>query len=43
MMFSEMKRIVRELGEMNIPLKIDAKHVKQRPYRMNLKYKKKVK
>jgi hypothetical protein len=30
-----MKGIVGELGEMKIPLKPDAKPVKQRPYRMN--------
>jgi hypothetical protein len=41
--FSEMKGIVGELGEMKIPLKPDAKPVKQRPYRLNLVYKKKVK
>ena len=33
--FSEMKGISRDLGEMNIPLKPDAKLVKQRPYRLN--------
>jgi len=38
-----MKGIVRELGEMNIFLKLDAKPLKKKPYRMNLKYKKKVK
>jgi hypothetical protein len=43
MTFSEMKGIVGELGEMKIPLKPDAKPVKQRPYRMNPKYKQKVK
>jgi len=31
------------MGEMRIPLKLDAKPVKQRPYRLNLKYKEKVK
>jgi hypothetical protein len=41
--FSEMKGIVGELGEMKIPLNPDAKPVKQRPYRLNLVYKKKVK
>jgi hypothetical protein len=35
--FSEMKGIVGELGEMNISLKPDAKPVRQRPYRLNLK------
>jgi hypothetical protein len=43
MMFSEMKGIVGELGEMKIPLKPDVKPVRQRPYRMNPKYKEKVK
>jgi hypothetical protein len=38
-----MKGIVGELGEMRIPLKPDAKPVKQRPYRLNPVYKKKVK
>lgn len=41
--FSKMKGITRELGEMKIPLKHDAKPVKQRPYRLNPKYKEKVK
>jgi hypothetical protein len=41
--FSEMKGIVGELGEMKIPLKLDAKPVRQRPYRLNMKYKEKVK
>ena len=30
--FSEMKGILGELGEMKILLKLDAKHVRQRPY-----------
>jgi len=38
-----MKGIVGELGEMNIPLKLDAKSVRQRPYRLNLNYKERVK
>jgi hypothetical protein len=38
-----MKGIAKELGEMNILLKADAKPVRQRPYRMNPKYKQKVK
>jgi hypothetical protein len=42
-MFSEMKGIVGDLGEMRITLKLDAKPVKQRPYIMNPKYKQKVK
>jgi hypothetical protein len=41
--FSEMKGIAGELGEMKIPLKPDAKPVKQRPYRLNSVYKLKVK
>jgi hypothetical protein len=41
--FSEMKGITRELGEMKIPLNPNAKKVRQRPYRLNLKYKEKVK
>jgi hypothetical protein len=38
-----MKGIKGPMGEMNIPLKLDAKTIKQRPYRLNLKYKQKVK
>jgi len=38
-----MKGVVGELGEMKIPLKPDVKLVKQRPYRLNPIYKKKVK
>lgn len=41
--FSDMKGIVGDLGVMKIPLKPDAKQVKQRPYRLNPKYKEKVK
>ena len=41
--FSEMKGILGDLGEMNIPLKLDAKVVQQRPYRLNLRYKERVK
>jgi hypothetical protein len=41
--FSEMKGIAGELGEMRIPLKPDAKPVKQRPYRLNPRYKEKFK
>ena len=37
--FSEMKRIVGDLGEMKIPLKPYAKPIEQRPYRLNPKYK----
>ena len=41
--FSEMKGIVGDLGEMKIPLRPDAKLVKQRPYRLNPRYKQKFK
>lgn len=41
--FFEMKGIVKEPGEMKIPLKLDAKPIKQRSYRLNPKYKEKVK
>jgi hypothetical protein len=40
---SEMKGLEGELGEMNIPLTLDAKPIRQRPYRLNLVYKHKVK
>ena len=39
MWFSEMKGILRDLGEMNILLKSDEKPVCQRPYRLNPRYK----
>ena len=32
---SEIKGISGDLGEMKIPLKLDAKPLKQRPYRLN--------
>jgi len=38
-----MKWIDSELGEMNIPLKQNAKPVRQKPYILNLKYKEKIK
>jgi hypothetical protein len=38
-----MKGIYSDLGEMNIPLKPGEKSVRQRPYRLNPKYKEKVK
>jgi hypothetical protein len=38
-----MKGIGGELGEMNIMLKQDAKLVGQRPYKLNLKHKEKLK
>jgi hypothetical protein len=41
--FLEIKGISRDLGEMEIPLKTGAKTVRQRPYRLNPKYKEKVK
>ena len=41
--FSEMKGILGDLGEMKIPLKLDVKLVRQRPYRLNQGYKKRVK
>jgi hypothetical protein len=41
--FTEMKGIKGPMGEMRIPLKPDAMPVKQRPYRLNPKYKEKVK
>ena len=41
--FSEMKGIIGDLGVMKIPLRPDAKPCKQIPYRMNPKYKEKVK
>ena len=40
---SEMKGIVEHLGEMKMPLRPDAKPSKQRSYRMNPKYKERVK
>ena len=41
--FREMKGIVGDLGEMKIPLKPDARPVKQRPYKLNPHYREKVK
>jgi hypothetical protein len=38
-----MKGIKVSMGEMKLPLKLDARLVKQRPYRLNPKYKEKVK
>ena len=37
--FKEMKGIVGDLGVMRIPLKEDARPVKQHPYRLNPQYK----
>ena len=41
--FSKMKGILGDLGGMNILLKRDAKPVRQRLYRLNLRYKERVK
>ena len=41
MKLSEMKGILGEIGVMKIPLKVDAKPMKERPYRLNRKYKEK--
>ena len=41
-MFTKMKGIARELGEMNIPLKTKARPIRQRPYRLDPIYKQKV-
>ena len=38
-----MKGIKGPMGEMNVPLRSDARPINQRPYRLNPKYKKKVK
>ena len=40
--FLEMKGILGDIGVIKIPLKPDAKPMKQRPYRLNPKYKEKV-
>jgi hypothetical protein len=41
--FSEMKWIAGDLGEMKIPLKLGGKPIRQRPCRLNPRYKEKVK
>jgi hypothetical protein len=41
--FTEIKGIARELGEMKIPLTLEARPIRQRPYRLNPIYKQKVK
>jgi hypothetical protein len=41
--FTDMKGIKGPIGEMRIPLKLDERPVKQRPYSLNPKYKEKVK
>jgi hypothetical protein len=38
-----MKGIAGDIGEMNIPLKAEARTIRQQPYRLNLIYKQKVK
>jgi hypothetical protein len=40
--FSDLKGIIGDLGVMKITLKPDVKPIKQRPYRLNPKYKEKV-
>lgn len=42
MKFSDLKGITGDLGIMNITLKMDMKPIKERPYRLNPKYKEKV-
>jgi hypothetical protein len=37
--FIEMKGIVGEIGEMKIPLKPEARHIRKIPYRLNPVYK----
>jgi hypothetical protein len=37
--YSEMKGVEGELGEMKVPLRLDARLVRQRPYRLNPIYK----
>jgi hypothetical protein len=39
--FTDMKGIKGPMGEMKIPLRLDARPIKHRPYRMNPKYKQK--
>jgi hypothetical protein len=41
--FIEMKGITEELGEMKIPLRLEVRPIRQRPYRLNPIYKQKVK
>jgi hypothetical protein len=41
--FTEMKIIARELGEMKIPLKPNARPIRKTPYKLNQVYTKKVK
>jgi hypothetical protein len=42
MTFTEMKGIAGEMGEMKMPLLLEARFVRQIPYILNLVYKKKV-
>jgi hypothetical protein len=42
-MFTEMKGIAGELGEMKIPLRVEARPNRHRPYKLNPIYKQKVK
>jgi hypothetical protein len=42
-MFLEMKGIAGDLGEIKIPLRVEARSIRQRPYKLNLIYKQKVK
>jgi hypothetical protein len=42
-MFTEMKGIIGELGEMTIPLRYEARSIRQIPYRLNPIFKKKFK
>jgi hypothetical protein len=41
--FTEMKGIAGDLGEMKIPLKLEARPIRKIPYKLNLVYKQKVK
>ena len=41
-MFTQMKSVVGDIGEMKIPLKPNARHVKHQTYRLYPKYKQKV-
>ena len=40
--FTEMKGITRELGEMNISIRVEARPIRQHPYKLNLIYKKNI-
>jgi hypothetical protein len=43
MTLTEMKGIARDLEEMRMPLKTEARSVRERPYKLNLIYKQKLK